>query len=51
MLPGNSVATSNIRDKRTVNRSFLDDPQLLRVGPSAASFNSGQNLLPHGSPR
>jgi hypothetical protein len=51
MLSGNVVAASDIRDKRAVSRGFHDDPQLLRVGPSPASFNAGQNLLPHKSPR
>jgi hypothetical protein len=45
------VAASDIRDKRAICRGFHDDPQLFRVGPSAPSFNSGQNLLPHKSPR
>ena len=51
MLPATAVPTNHIRDKRAVGRGFRDDPQFLRVGPSAPAFNSGQNLLPHKSPR
>jgi len=51
MLPGNVVTASNIRDERAVRTGFRDDPQLLCIGPSAPSFNSRQNLLPHKSPR
>ncbi|MGB5083161.1 MAG: hypothetical protein WBO09_00810 [Methylocystis silviterrae] len=51
MLPGDVMAAGDIGDERAVRRGFRDDPQLLRVGQSAAAFNSGQNLLPHKSPR
>ena len=40
MLPSDVVTTSNIRYDRTFSPSFHNDPQLLRIGPSAPSFHT-----------